>query len=87
MKTIYQVVCWVAWTWLLLYQADTAMAQRAFDEPCHKTGIYGFLEEKSEDMQIMYPANWAQATYVSAHPAVGGGYVVGTNEYGDLAKA
>jgi uncharacterized protein (TIGR02145 family) len=46
-----------------------------------------YRSQKAGDLYFIYPGNWENATRAVLFNAQGGGYVVGTNNYGDIAKA
>ena len=45
-------------------------------------------KEKTGDTEVLFPGNWLNIDSATIHPVINnGGYVAGTNVYGDLAKA
>lgn len=64
----------------LMAQRPYHIRQTAFEQPRQ-------LKAQKDHWQIIFPGNWINAGDDILYVTNGGGYAVGTNEYGDKAKA
>jgi hypothetical protein len=90
MKTKQCILAFLLVAFTFIIFGEASMAQRVLHKPAKSAGIQSLLSEKADSTTIIYPGNWLNASraviYVAGENGIDG-YVIGTNKYGDLAKA
>lgn len=86
MKSICRFGFCLTWLLLLVFHGVELTAQRPYHPG--KTTIHASRTSmlQKDNWQIIFPGNWINASRDVIYTTNAGGYAVGTNEYGDLAK-